>query len=167
MRSFRSQKTSPSCVRAPPLRNHAGKHRPIGARRTHGRVRTPSPAGRTSDIKDDVRLNVENPTVMGVEGRPAVDGASITIRSGEIVGIAGVEGNEYELCAVFLALCHHLARSLLTAPTSRKQPPGRDMMGLAYIPFDRHREGLMLNAPLWETHCWVEKTKISLKRTAR
>ncbi len=65
----------------------------------------PSPAGRTSDIKDDVRLNVENLTVMGVEGRPAVDGASITIRSGEIVGIAGVEGNgQYELCAALLGL---------------------------------------------------------------
>ena len=57
-------------------------------------------AGRTSDIKDDVRLNVENLTVMSVEGRPAVDGVPITIRSGEIVGIAGVEGNgQYELCA--------------------------------------------------------------------
>jgi len=112
----------------------------------------PSPAGRTSDIKDDVRLNVENLTVMGVEGRPAVDGASITIRSGEIVGIAGVEGNgQYELCAALLGLMPSTGTVTvdgadLTKATTRQ----RHDAGLAYIPFDRHREGLMLNAPLWE-----------------
>ncbi|NBS30762.1 MAG: ATP-binding cassette domain-containing protein, partial [Actinobacteria bacterium] len=65
----------------------------------------PSPAGRTSTIGDNVRLAVNGLTVAGVEGRPAVDNASLTVRAGEIVGIAGVEGNgQYELCAALLGL---------------------------------------------------------------
>ena len=63
----------------------------------------PSPAGRTSDIKNDVRLNVE--TSSWAPKGACGDSVSITIRSGEIVGIAGVEGNgQYELCAALLGL---------------------------------------------------------------
>ena len=112
----------------------------------------PSPAGRTSTIGDNVRLAVNGLTVEGVEGRPAVDNASLTVRAGEIVGIAGVEGNgQYELCAALLGLLPSKGTVAvdgkdLTKASTRQ----RHDAGLAYIPFDRHREGLMLNAPLWE-----------------
>jgi len=112
----------------------------------------PSPAGRTSTIGDNVRLAVNGLTVAGVEGRPAVDNASLTVRASEIVGIAGVEGNgQYELCAALLGLLPSKGTVAvdgkdLTKASTRQ----RHDAGLAYIPFDRHREGLMLNAPLWE-----------------
>ena len=112
----------------------------------------PSPAVRTSTIGDNVRLAVNGLTVAGVEGRPAVDNASLTVRAGEIVGIAGVEGNgQYELCAALLGLLPSKGTVAvdgkdLTKASTRQ----RHDAGLAYIPFDRHREGLMLNAPLWE-----------------
>lgn len=95
---------------------------------------------------------MSNLTVAGVEGRPAVDNASLTVRSGEIVGIAGIEGNgQYELCAALLGLLPSKGTVAvdgkdLTKASTRQ----RHDAGLAYIPFDRHREGLMLNAPLWE-----------------
>ncbi|MGA1220869.1 MAG: ABC transporter ATP-binding protein, partial [Ilumatobacteraceae bacterium] len=112
----------------------------------------PSPAGRTSTIGDNARLAVNGLTVAGVEGRPAVDNASLTVRAGEIVGIAGVEGNgQYELCAALLGLLPSKGTVAvdgkdLTKASTRQ----RHDAGLAYIPFDRHREGLMLNASLWE-----------------
>ena len=112
----------------------------------------PSPAGRTSTIGTEVRLQVEGLTVTGVQGRPAVDNASITIRSGEIVGVAGVEGNgQYELCAALLGLMPSKGSVAVDGTDlSHASTRQRHEAGLAYIPFDRHREGLMLNAPLWE-----------------
>lgn len=112
----------------------------------------PSPAGRTSTIGNDVRLQVEGLTVTGTEGRPAVDNASLSIRSGEILGVAGVEGNgQYELCAALLGLMPSKGNVTVDgADLSNASTRQRHSAGLAYIPFDRHREGLMLNASLWE-----------------
>ena len=112
----------------------------------------PSPAGRTSTIGNDVRLQVESLTVTGAEGRPAVDNASLSIRSGEILGVAGVEGNgQYELCAALLGLMPSKGNVTVDgADLSNASTRQRHSAGLAYIPFDRHREGLMLNASLWE-----------------
>ena len=112
----------------------------------------PSPAGRTTTIGDTVRLSCTDLTVDGPEGRPAVRDATLQVREREILGIAGVEGNgQFELCAAMLGL---------VASTGRVEVDGTDISeastadrydaGLAYIPFDRHREGLMLMAPLWE-----------------
>ncbi len=112
----------------------------------------PSPAGRTTPIGDTVRLEVRDLVVPGAEGRPAVENASLTVRAGEIVGLAGVEGHgQFELCTALLGLRPSTGtvavdgRDLSDASTRE-----RHEAGLAYIPFDRHREGLMLNAPLWE-----------------
>ena len=88
----------------------------------------------------------------GAEGRPAVENASLSVRAGEIVGLAGVEGNgQFEPCTALLGLRPSTGtvavdgRDLSDASTRE-----RHEAGLAYIPFGRHREGLMLNAPLWE-----------------
>jgi len=112
----------------------------------------PSPAGRTSTISDTVRLDVRDLSVPGPEGRPAVESASFTVRAGEIVGVAGVEGNgQFELCTAIVGLRPSSGSVIvdgndLTHANTRE----RHRAGLAYIPFDRQREGLMLNAPLWE-----------------
>lgn len=112
----------------------------------------PSPEGRSTTIDDRVRLKVSNLTVAGTEGRPAVESASLTVRAREIVGIAGVEGNgQYELCRALMGLAPATGTvdvdgvDLSTASTRR-----RHANGMAYIPFDRHREGLMLTSSLWE-----------------
>lgn len=97
-------------------------------------------------------LNLKDLVVAGKHGT-AVKGVSFTVRSGEIVGIAGIEGNgQTELIE---------ALSGLAKPSSgRIEFDGKDVtdcnarelkeMGIAHIPEDRHKRGLLLHADLAE-----------------
>src|SRR5690349_19274355 len=53
----------------------------------------PSPSTETSTVTDEVLLTVGNLTLPTDEGRPLLDDISFQIHRGEILGIAGVEGN--------------------------------------------------------------------------
>ena len=88
---------------------------------------------------------------MGVEGRPAVDGHRSPFGQAKLLspGLKGMDSMNW--CAALLGLMPSTGTVTvdgadLTKATTRQ----RHDAGLAYIPFDRHREGLMLNAPLWE-----------------
>ena len=97
-------------------------------------------------------LEVSDLTVDGRHGR-AVDRVSFTVRAGEIVGIAGIEGNgQTELIEALAGLC--------TPRGGRVDFEGKDVtnrsarrlkeLGIAHIPEDRHRRGLLLNSDLEE-----------------
>ncbi len=113
----------------------------------------PAATPRASTIADEVRLELADVVVAGVGSKNLVDGVSLRVRSGEIVGIAGVEGSgQFELCEAILGIRRLAAGTIrlggrditeLTAQQTRGE-------GIGYIPFDRHREALMLSAPLWE-----------------
>ena len=126
----------------------------------------PSPAGRETTVGDDVRLGFEGITVDSPEGRPVVRDASVEVRSREIVGIAGVEGNgQYELCAALLGLIPATGSIAVDGrDVSQASTAERYDAGLAYIPFDRHREGLMLDAPLWENTLLGRDHEAELRR---
>ncbi len=113
----------------------------------------PSPEGRESPIQDDVQLCVTGLTV-GLEGqRKLVEDVTFSIRAGEVVGIAGVEGNgQFELCEAILGLTPLAAGAVELAhhDVTKASTAHRKEAGVSYIPFDRHREGLMLGSPLWE-----------------
>jgi general nucleoside transport system ATP-binding protein len=72
-------------------------------------------------------------------GRSALDGVSLTVRRGEIVGVAGVDGNGQRELAFVLAgrLRTRLGRARL--PT-----------GIGFIPQDRTREGLVADFDIVE-----------------
>ncbi|MEM7142455.1 MAG: ATP-binding cassette domain-containing protein, partial [Actinomycetota bacterium] len=53
----------------------------------------PSPEISDSTVTDEVALEVQSLTVLDDDARPVVDDVSLRIHRGEIVGIAGVEGN--------------------------------------------------------------------------
>ncbi|WMX45400.1 ABC transporter ATP-binding protein [Streptomyces roseicoloratus] len=86
-------------------------------------------------------------------GRKLLDDISLTIHKGEILGIAGVEGNgQTELIEALMGMNSPDAgvitldgKDISTTPV-RKRREG----GIGYIPEDRHRHGLLLEAPLWE-----------------
>ena len=78
---------------------------------------------------------------------------TLALHRGEVVGIAGVEGNgQAELVELLIGLRSptngslHLAGKDITGwPTLRRREAG-----IGYIPEDRHRQGLLLPSPLWE-----------------
>lgn len=99
-------------------------------------------------------LTVRNLSVAGREGK-AVDGVSFEVRKGEIVGIAGVEGNgQTELIEALAGLVEHSKLSgeikLEERDITREGARIRRELGIAHIPEDRHRRGLLLEFDLAE-----------------
>jgi len=94
----------------------------------------------------------------GVNTRPDEDGTALqavdlTVGRGEIVGIAGVEGNgQRALVRAICGLAEVGAGSveLDGADVSRATLAERREAGLRVIPFERNAEGLSLTSPLWE-----------------
>lgn len=82
-----------------------------------------------------------------------LDDVTFTIHAGEVMGIAGVEGNgQTELIDALIGLKPADSGAItflgdeITGWATRK----RREKGIGYIPEDRHRHGLLLESPLWE-----------------
>ncbi len=112
----------------------------------------PSPATGETTVTDSVAFAVRGLTIAGDGGRAIVDSIDMTVRRGEVVGVAGVEGNgQAELIEALLGLRHAQGTIELDGTDiSHWSVRRRRNAGLGYIPEDRHRRGLMLDAPLWE-----------------
>jgi general nucleoside transport system ATP-binding protein len=122
----------------------------------------PSPETRTSTVRETPVLRLRGVTVASVTGRPVVDDVALTVREGEVVGIAGVEGNgQAELVDAVMGLRPLAAGSVLlgdqdiTAWSTRQ----RREAGLGFIPEDRHRQGMLLEATLWENRILGHQTR--------
>ncbi|WUS38561.1 ABC transporter ATP-binding protein [Kitasatospora sp. NBC_01250] len=117
----------------------------------------PSPESRESTVTDVEMLKVENLRIAkadaeGIE-RVVLDDISLTIHKGEILGIAGVEGNgQAELVEAIMGMLSLDAGTVMLdgADLTTQQTRVRREAGIGYVPEDRHRHGLLLEAPLWE-----------------
>jgi simple sugar transport system ATP-binding protein len=81
------------------------------------------------------------------EGNAVLESVSFEGRAGEIVGIAGVEGNgQTELVEILAGLRELTSGEVLleSRPINRLGPRERKRLGVAHIPEDRHRRGLLL-----------------------
>jgi len=90
-------------------------------------------------------LEVTGLSAVGDRGLTAVDAVDLTVRAGEIVGIAGVSGNgQRELCQVITGLRPSTGGrvSLAGVDLTRASPRTRFRAGLGYIPEDRLGVGL-------------------------
>jgi simple sugar transport system ATP-binding protein len=115
-----------------------------------------------STVTDTPELEIEGLTVLATDGRPVVNDVSFTIHKGEIVGIGGVEGNgQAELVDAILGLRPiHAGRIRLGGKDITAWPTReRREAGIGYIPEDRHRQGLLLEAPLWENRILGHQTE--------
>ncbi|WP_405849514.1 ABC transporter ATP-binding protein [Streptomyces sp. NBC_01518] len=138
----------------------------------------PTPETAESTVTDQPVIEVKGLTVyaaggasLGAESEPAaggllgdlatsggtakrvLDDVTFTIHAGEVMGIAGVEGNgQTELIDALIGLKNADSGTIgflgddITPWATRK----RREKGIGYIPEDRHRHGLLLEAPLWE-----------------
>ena len=99
-------------------------------------------------------LSVRNLSV-GREGSRVLNGVTFDVRAGEIVGIAGVEGNgQRELIEAIAGLVEPSLMSgditLDGKSLAGLNARGRREHGIAHIPEDRHRRGLLLEFSLDE-----------------
>ncbi|MGA5099813.1 ABC transporter ATP-binding protein [Streptomyces lavendulocolor] len=117
----------------------------------------PSPETRESTVTDVPMLSVQGLRLTATDPdgvvREVLDGIDFTIHKGEVVGIAGVEGNgQTELIEALMGLrtpdggVISLDGADISHAPTRKRREG----GIGYIPEDRHRHGLLLESPLWE-----------------
>jgi ABC-type uncharacterized transport system ATPase subunit len=141
----------------------------------------PSPETRERTVRDEVRLEVRELTVEGgvqvvelmpgggaeaaalvsepsvtVEASPSrhrpLDEVSFQVHAGEILGIAGVEGNgQTELIEAIMGLRNATGEVLVDGDDiTSGDTLDRRREGIGYIPEDRQRDGMVLGFPLWE-----------------
>ena len=94
---------------------------------------------------DDVVLDVENLNVLGERGEQAVRDLSFQVRAGEILGVAGVQGNgQTELCEALMGLRPSTGSVRLNG-TDLSHASTRDRLraGVGYVPEDRQEDGLV------------------------
>ncbi|HEV7838644.1 MAG TPA: ABC transporter ATP-binding protein [Gemmatimonadaceae bacterium] len=106
-----------------------------------------TPNARPTGPQPDKGLEVRNLAVMGSRGIRVVDGVSFSVKPGEILGIAGVEGNgQTELIEAIAGLRPVFAGDVLVdgADVTRRSVAARHDAGISHIPEDRHRRGLIL-----------------------
>ncbi|WP_300682278.1 ABC transporter ATP-binding protein [Nocardioides sp.] len=122
----------------------------------------PSPSTETSTVTDVVELSVRDLSMPDPQGgRDLLTDISFDIHRGEIVGIAGVEGNgQAELVEAIMGMRKGTGVvTLAGADITHWSTARRRETGIGYIPEDRHRHGLLLDAPLWENRILGHQTR--------
>jgi ABC-type uncharacterized transport system ATPase subunit len=102
---------------------------------------------------EEVILDVRNLVVKGRHGLKGLNGASFELRRGEILGIAGVDGNgQTELIEALTGLLKvdSGSISLLGKDITNQSVRSIAESGLSHIPEDRHKHGLILDFSLSE-----------------
>jgi ABC-type uncharacterized transport system ATPase subunit len=98
-------------------------------------------------------LQVQDLVVRDDRGLEAVRGVSFDVRAGEIVGVAGVDGNgQSELIDALAGLRHLASGSVRVRGNDLSRATARQALdaGIGHIPEDRHRRGLVLDFNLAE-----------------
>lgn len=96
-------------------------------------------------------LEVENLQVTDDRGNPAVRGVSFQVQAGEILGVAGVQGNgQTELVQALTGLRPARdGRVRILGSDATNAPPRRILeRGVAHVPEDRLRDGLVVQFPV-------------------
>ncbi|WP_176086896.1 ABC transporter ATP-binding protein [Martelella sp. HB161492] len=103
-------------------------------------------------VKDEVALEVDGLSATGQQGEKVIDNLSFSVRRGEIVALAGVQGNgqdEIVECVAGLRRWDSGTVRIFGKKTGHLPDQNRDA-GLAYIPADRGGLGLSLESGIWE-----------------
>jgi len=101
---------------------------------------------KTAAKPGEVVLDVADLTVAHQTGRVSVNGVSFQVRAGEILGVAGVQGNgQTELCEALMGLLPTVAGQVTLDghDLTRATPAQRLRAGVAYVPEDRQADGLV------------------------
>ncbi|MCW2770537.1 MAG: heme transporter ATP-binding protein [Aeromicrobium sp.] len=122
----------------------------------------PSPETEESTVTDTVQLTLDDVSLADEFGRNLLTSISLQIRRGEVLGIAGVEGNgQAELVETIMGMRIPDTGRILLGTEDVTNWHTRELReaGIGYIPEDRHRHGLLLDAPLWENRILGHQTQ--------
>ncbi len=101
----------------------------------------------------ETRLDVKSLTILRDDDSIAVDDVSFNIRSGEVVGIAGVQGNGQSALVEALAGVHRVAGGSVIfdgKDITRASARDRHKMGIAHIPEDRLKNAVVADFTIAE-----------------
>lgn len=107
---------------------------------------------KTDAVPKEAVLEVSGLKVSG-KSIEAVNGVSFSVRAGEIVGIAGIEGNgQTELIEALSGLIKTSSGTVKFLGKDITNQTARELkeLGIAHIPEDRHKRGLLLHCDLSE-----------------
>lgn len=128
----------------------------------------PKPAAGAAVVADRTVVEVDSISAADEAGVERLRGVSFAVRAGEIVGVAGVEGNgQAELIEAILGIAPVTSGRIflhgedVTDRSVRK----RREAGLGYIAEDRHRRGLLLTSPVWENAILGHQTRPDFLRS--
>jgi general nucleoside transport system ATP-binding protein len=126
-----------------------------------GRKLKAPPTRAGHDGNAPVRLQVSDLALRDIHGVQRLQGIGFTLRSGEIVGVAGVAGNgQTELLEILSGMKRPSAGQMTVLSTSYAvakdgsgwlDPIAARDMGLAHVPEDRHERGMVLQFGAWES----------------
>jgi len=101
--------------------------------------------------KGKVLLDIKDVHTMSSRGTPALRGLSLQVCSGEVLGVAGVDGNgQNELAEVIMGLRSVTQGDIHVKGISIIHKKNEEIihMGVSSIPFNRQEEGLVLTFPI-------------------
>jgi ABC-type uncharacterized transport system ATPase subunit len=101
----------------------------------------------------DVVLEVSGLTAEDQRHQPALRGVDLFVRAGEVLGVAGVQGNgQTELVEVLTGLRPATGGTvhILGQDVTNAAPRTITHLGVAHIPEDRQRDGLVLSFPVFD-----------------
>ena len=127
----------------------------------------PVPELRESTVTDRETLTLVGVRVTGAEGRDVLTDINLTIHSGEVLGIAGVEGNgQAELVDAIMGIAPIAEGKIWLDGTeiNNFSTLKRREAGIGFISEDRHRQGLTLEASLWENRALGFQTRAPVKK---
>ena len=114
---------------------------------------------------DEPALTVESATVR-IGAQCVLDGLDLHVRPGEIVGVAGVEGNGQSALVDVLSSLTRLHEGMIRV-NGQPVPTGKSgamaLAGVAVIPVDRHDSGLVLQMTVAENLLLVHPEAVATK----
>lgn len=104
-------------------------------------------------------LDLDGITVMSRDSRPVLDNLSLHVRAGEIVGVAGVEGNGQRPLADLLSSLHQADHGVVRVAGTEVVTGRAGAMaaaGVGVVPEDRHDSGVVLDMSISENFALID-----------
>ncbi|MFC4777229.1 ABC transporter ATP-binding protein [Paenibacillus sp. GCM10023252] len=108
---------------------------------------------KTKSTPGDVVLSVNHLQMKGEQGKSILNGVEFQIRAGEILGIAGVDGNGQSELVQAITGMRSLQGGVVQLngrDVTNRSPREISVAGVGHIPEDRHKHGLVLDFSLSE-----------------